>query len=73
MTLYRRQRLGAIAGELDIVALEAERPIERLANGAVIVDNKDAHLYSSFEWRFAQSHRGAEPEGLVRVKLRPRR
>src|SRR6266540_2358781 len=34
---------NSVRGELDVVALELERPPERLANGRFVVDNQDLH------------------------------
>ena len=40
----RVERLGAVRGELDLVALELERAPQRLAHGALVVDDQDLHV-----------------------------
>ena len=37
------QRLAAVLGEVDLVALEVQRPVQGRADGELIVDHKDAH------------------------------
>ena len=39
----RRERLLTVLGEVDLIPLELERATERLANGALVVDDEDAH------------------------------
>ena len=41
--LERCERLDAVVGELDLVALELERAAERLAHGPFVVDDQDLH------------------------------
>ena len=41
--LQPRERLAAVGRELDLVPLELERALQRLANGAFVVDNQDSH------------------------------
>jgi hypothetical protein len=37
------QRLTAVAGESDVMALETEGAFDRLAHGRLVVDHQDAH------------------------------
>ena len=37
------ERLAAVVRELDLVALELERAPQRLAHGALVVDDQDLH------------------------------
>ena len=37
------ERLDAVLGELDLVALELERAPQRLAHGPLVVDDQDLH------------------------------
>ena len=43
VALQPLERLGAVGGELDLVALEPERAAERLAHRRVVVDDEDSH------------------------------
>ena len=36
-------RLAPVARQLDLEALEAQDPLERLAHGGLVVDDQDAH------------------------------
>ena len=37
------ERLGAVGGELDLVALQLQRAAERLAHRGIVVDDEDPH------------------------------
>ena len=38
------ERLVAVLGQLDVVALELERAAQRLAHGPLVVDDQDLHV-----------------------------
>ena len=42
----RRERLGPVCREPDLVSLQAQRPFERIAHGGLVVDHEDLHGFS---------------------------
>ena len=41
------QRLGSVVGQRDLVALEAEGPVERTADRRIVIDDEDSHRAGS--------------------------
>ena len=39
----------AVCGQFDVVTLECERSLERIADGWLVVDNEDSHAHESSE------------------------
>ena len=50
------QRLGAVGGGRDVVAVELQRPAQRLAHGTVVLDDEDV-LALGLRSAFTGSHR----------------
>ena len=71
------QAVGAVGGQLDVVALHGQPRVQRLAVGLVVLDDEDAHpapglaLLGAVSWRARSPGALAHPLGPVgRVALR---